>query len=143
MDMRRSASGRLRSPDNQEYAMKCHSKKSMWTYAALLVIGHSTGFVAAQTPPKSAAPTDNAIVDSPSDPSAPSVGPLLSQFQLTIVQKAAILNAIRYDSPNRVSPISFTASMGAPVPPSIELYVLPNSALAQVPEAKALKYTLV
>ena len=29
------------------------------------------------------------------------------------------------------------------VPPSIELYLLPDNALAEVPEAKAVKYTVV
>jgi hypothetical protein len=118
--------------------MKCESKMRVWTYAALLVIGHSTGIAAAQTPPKSAAPTDNAIVDAPRDPSPPSMEILSSQFQLTIAQKTAILNAIRNESPSRVSPTNFT-----PVPPSIELHALPNSALAQVPAAKLVKYTVV
>ena len=38
---------------------------------------------------------------------------------------------------------SFNTSVGAQVPPSIELYALPIAALSQAPEARALKYTLV
>ena len=41
------------------------------------------------------------------------------------------------------SPVNFVASVGAPVPPSIELYLLPDGVLAQVPEAKVVKYTTV
>jgi hypothetical protein len=34
-------------------------------------------------------------------------------------------------------------SVGAQVPPSIELYYLPPAALSQAPEARALRYTTV
>ena len=50
---------------------------------------------------------------------------------------------MRQDSAKAASPVNFIASVGAPVPPSIELYVLPDSILAQLPEAKAVKYTVV
>jgi hypothetical protein len=39
--------------------------------------------------------------------------------------------------------VSFVPSVGAPVPPVIELYILPDAALAQVPAAKTVKYTVV
>src|SRR5260370_34923029 len=38
---------------------------------------------------------------------------------------------------------SFNISVGAQVPPSIELNYLPIAALSQAPEARALKYTIV
>lgn len=39
--------------------------------------------------------------------------------------------------------VSFVASVGAPVPPAIELYILPDKVLAEVPGAKRVKYTMV
>ena len=39
--------------------------------------------------------------------------------------------------------INFMTSIGAAVPPSIELYVLPDAALSAVPDAKIVKYTTV
>jgi hypothetical protein len=66
-----------------------------------------------------------------------------SQMQLTAAQKAAILDAVRQES-GRVAPgTEFVVSIGAPVPPQLELYVLPDRALATVPAAKSVKYTLV
>src|SRR5258708_1215828 len=109
--------------------------------AALIIIAHSVGFADAQTPPKGAAPTDDAIVHSPGGLSSPSPQALPSQLQLTVAQKTAILNAVHRENLNRLSPTNFPVSVGAPVPPSTELYDLPDSALAEVPAAKAVKYT--
>jgi Protein of unknown function (DUF1236) len=100
------------------------------------------GLAGAQSPPVTVGQADNVISHPPAGtplsppPSAP------SQVQLTTAQKATILNAIRRDS-KAASPVSFVAAVGAPVPPSIELYVLPDGALAEVPEAKMVKYTRV
>jgi hypothetical protein len=67
-----------------------------------------------------------------------------SQLQLTTAHKAAILDAVRQES-GKVAPpgTDFVASIGGPVPPQLELYVLPDRALATVPAAKTVKYTLV
>jgi hypothetical protein len=64
-----------------------------------------------------------------------------SQLQLSAAQKAAILNAIRQDN-RKITPGTFPAAVGGQVPPSIELYPLPNGALAQAPELNVLKYTM-
>jgi hypothetical protein len=65
-----------------------------------------------------------------------------SQITLSPAQKTAILNAVRQDGAKVTAPTNFQASVGGPVPPSIELYTLPSGALAQSPELRTLKYTM-
>ena len=113
------------------------------TFAFVLAIGLSTGFAAAQTPPASLATPDDGIAHPPGQPSFPSMGSPSAQLQLTPAQKTAILSAVRRETPKGASPINFVVALGAPVPPSIELYMLPDGALAEVPEAKMVKYTMV
>jgi hypothetical protein len=62
--------------------------------------------------------------------------------QLDAAQRAAIITAVR---DVKIAPPghSFNTSVGAGVPPSIELNYLPVAALSQAPEARALKYTMV
>jgi len=63
-------------------------------------------------------------------------------IRLDAAQRAAILTAVRdarIPPPNN----SFSLSVGAPVPRSIELYALPIAALSQAPEARNLRYTMV
>lgn len=64
-------------------------------------------------------------------------------FRLTEPQKSTIAAAIRKANKSIDAPPKFVVSVGAPVPPAIELYVLPDDALAQVPAAKTVKYTMV
>src|SRR5262249_50903068 len=70
------------------------------------------------------------------------VGTGTAQVQLDAAQRAAIITAVR---DVRIAPPghSFNISVGAQVPPSIELSYLPIAALSQAPEAQALKYTMV
>ena len=70
------------------------------------------------------------------------VGDGAAQVQLDAKQRAAIASAVR---DTKIPPPGqrFNVSVGAEVPPSIELYYLPISALSQAPEARALKYTMV
>ena len=63
--------------------------------------------------------------------------------QLTLEQKQAIAEAVRRENKTAEPAVSFVPSVGAPVPPAIELYILPDAALAQVPAAKTVKYTVV
>jgi hypothetical protein len=49
---------------------------------------------------------------------------------------------VRKDS-KTASSVNFVVAVGAPVPPSIELYMLPDVALAEIPVAKLVKYTTV
>jgi len=66
-----------------------------------------------------------------------------SQLQLTPTQKTAILDAVRQDGGKATAPTNFVVSVGAPVPPQLELYVLPDRALTTVPDARSVKYTVV
>jgi hypothetical protein len=65
------------------------------------------------------------------------------QLQLTAPQRTAILDAVRTEKKSITPPPSFIVSVGAPVPPQLELYMLPDRALATVPDAKSVKYTVV
>ena|SRR5437667_1789134 len=112
--------------------MRCHVP----TLVLALIAG--AGLAAAQAPP---AQSPDESITHPAPGSLPSTAAPLSQLQLTAAQKTAILNAIRGDSGKGGSPVNFVVAVGAPVPPSIELYVLPDAALADVPEAKIVKYT--
>src|SRR5690242_13805022 len=81
---------------------------------------------AAQSPPTTPG-ADDKITHAP-PPAQP-----LSQLRLTPEQRTTILNAVRRDSSKPASPVHFVASVGASVPPSIELYLLPEGVEAQVP----------
>jgi len=66
-----------------------------------------------------------------------------SQLKLTPAQRTAILSAVLQESGNVKPPPRFEVSIGGQVPPSIELYMLPSSAMLQSPELRSLKYTMV
>jgi hypothetical protein len=66
----------------------------------------------------------------------------VGQIQLDAKQKAAIVSAVR-DVRNAPPAHSFNVSVGAQVPPSIELYYLPIAALSQAPEVRTLRYTML
>ena len=57
---------------------------------------------------------------------------------LTQAQRSAIYAEVSKDT-SKSSPQEFSAVVGADVPPMIELYTLPEDALAQVPAAQALQ----
>ncbi len=61
---------------------------------------------------------------------------------LTPAQRSAIYAEVSKDT-SKSSPKEFSAVIGADVPPMIELYTLPDDALAAVPAAKLYKYTVV
>jgi uncharacterized protein DUF1236 len=65
-----------------------------------------------------------------------------ASIQLNAAQRAAIVTAVR-DTKIPPPGHGFTVSVGAQVPPSIELYALPVAALSQAPEVGALRYTMV
>jgi hypothetical protein len=68
-----------------------------------------------------------------------------AQLALTPTQKSAIFDAVKQSDPKSSAPriALATVAVGAQLPPSIELHVLPDAALAQAPEAKLLQYTVV
>ena len=69
--------------------------------------------------------------------------PYSTQLRLSEAQKSAIAEAVRRENKAVEPSVSFVASVGAPVPPVIELYILPDAILADVPAAKRVKYTVV
>ena len=69
--------------------------------------------------------------------------PYSTELRLSESQKSAIADAVRRDNKAVEPSISFVVSVGAPVPPVIELYMLPDAVLAELPAAKRVKYTVV
>jgi hypothetical protein len=99
-------------------------KRGVFYGTILLALASGIGGVAAQVGAASQSQTPN------------------PQIQLDPAQRAAIVTAVRdtkIPPPGR----SFNLSVGAEVPPSIELYTLPIAALSQAPEVRNLKYTMV
>jgi hypothetical protein len=66
-----------------------------------------------------------------------------TRLELTPTQRRAILHAVRQENKKVIAPAELKASVGAAVPPSMELYVLPDRALMEAPAAKGFKYTVV
>ena len=71
------------------------------------------------------------------------IGTPTAQFRLTDEQRNAIAVAVGKDNKVVTPPPSFVVQVGAPVPPAIELYLLPDIALAEIPAAKTVKYTVL
>jgi hypothetical protein len=67
------------------------------------------------------------------------VGPKL---ELTAAQRSVIYQAVHHDK-SSVAPNRFATSVGADVPPMIELYALPDQVLADNPVTKLYKFTRV
>ncbi|HEY7301718.1 MAG TPA: DUF1236 domain-containing protein [Xanthobacteraceae bacterium] len=110
-------------------------------FTLVMTMTAAAGFAAAQTPPTSVGSQQKTITHPlPGTPAGPGA---LSELQLTNAQKVSIANAIHRAGSKPASHINFATNIGAPVPPSIELYVLPDTALSAVPDAKTLKYTTV
>ena len=65
-----------------------------------------------------------------------------SQLKLSPAQRSAILNSVLQNTAKITAPTKFQASVGGPVPPSIELYTLPSGAASQSLELRSLKYTM-
>jgi hypothetical protein len=65
------------------------------------------------------------------------------RMELSPAQRQAILDAVRQENKNIRAPAELKASVGADVPPSMELYALPDRALMEAPAAKGFRYTVV
>ena len=103
--------------------------------AILLVLLGSVGTAVAQTAPGSA-PTAPTPAPGTIDPKA--------GLQLTPQQRAMIFQSVsREKAKVKLPPGGVTASAGADLPPSIELYTLPDNVAAEIPNAKLYKYTVV
>jgi Protein of unknown function (DUF1236) len=101
-----------------------------------LALVTSVGFASAQT-------SIPGTLERPAETTPPPLVNPSSQLQLTPAQKTAILDAVRQDGKKVTAPTNFVVSIGAPVPPQLELYVLPDRALATVPDTRSVKYTVV
>ena len=69
-------------------------------------------------------------------------GAIEQKLILTSAQRTAIYDQVSKDK-SKVAPKDFSPVIGADVPPMIELYMLPDEAVAGVPAAKLYKYTMV
>jgi Protein of unknown function (DUF1236) len=69
-------------------------------------------------------------------------GALEQKLILSPAQRKAIYEEVSKDK-SKTAPKSFSPVIGADVPPMIELYALPDDAVASVPAAKIYKYTMV
>ena len=101
------------------------------TLTALCAALAGTFHAAAQTPPPAAPGTDTGVS-----------GAIEEKLILTPTQRNAIYNEVSKDK-NKVASQNFAPVIGADVPPMIELYTLPDDAVASVPAAKLYKYTMV
>jgi Protein of unknown function (DUF1236) len=86
---------------------------------------------AAQTTPPTAPGSDTGVS-----------GAIEQKLILSPAQRTAIYDQVSKDR-NKVAPKDFSPVIGADVPPMIELYALPDEAVAGVPAAKLYKYTMV
>jgi hypothetical protein len=109
--------------------------------AALVLLVGGVGIAVAQAP--SSVPSGAPSSVPGGAMSNPSKSPGVEQkLQLTAVQKAAIFKAASEDTAKTNAPVSFHASIGAKVPPSIALAALPANAVTSAPSAKNYKYTM-
>lgn len=100
------------------------------TLAASATLG--PGATAQERPPLPAMPSTGGVSTVPTQP-AP----------LTADQKQAIARAVAQADRTVTVPPAVDARVGAELPASMELYMLPDLALADIPEAKPYRYTVV
>jgi hypothetical protein len=98
------------------------------TLAAIIGAASAQGLA----PSPSAAP-NTTLAPSAVQPGAP--------LMLTPEQRSTIFAAIQQDNKKITPPQDFPVSVGAEVPPSIELYSLPDGVMASTPAARTFKYT--
>jgi hypothetical protein len=65
-----------------------------------------------------------------------------SGIQLTEAQKAVIYQTVQSEGVRSASGEDLRLSVGAPVPPSVQLYKLPDDALANIPVMRAYQYAV-
>ncbi len=69
--------------------------------------------------------------------------PPATRIELDPTQRTAIYNAVRSENRKIIPSAELQPSVGTQVPPSMELYILPDQALTEAPAAKIFKYTMV
>jgi hypothetical protein len=107
--------------------MKNRLAVSIKLCAILLACGGSIPFAFAQT-----------SADAP----AGIGGAVEQKLQLTAAQRNAIYQAVSKDT-TKAAKIQFPATIGADVPPMLQLYTLPDDFVASNPAAELYRYTLV
>lgn len=63
-------------------------------------------------------------------------------LQLSGVQKSVIYQTVQNEGVRSASGDDLRLSVGAPVPPSVQLYKLPDEALAEIPVMRAYQYAV-
>jgi len=111
------------------------SRSSLSVLIAAALLGCAGGFAA------------SAQTTTPSGPGAAASdtglgGAIEEKLILSPAQRAAIYDQVSKDK-SKVAAKSFSPVIGADVPPMIELYMLPDDAVAGAPAAKIYKYTMV
>src|ERR1700746_98667 len=116
-----------------ERGMRQRSLSSIVTLATVALAGGVIGATeaAAQSPPPGPPGTDTGVS-----------GAIEQKLILSPAQRTAIYDQVSRDK-SKVTPKDFSPVIGADVPPIIELYALPDEAVAGVPAAKLYKYTMV
>jgi hypothetical protein len=99
-------------------------------YLLALVLAAATPAAAQVTPPSTAI-----------DPSATAPQPG-QRPQLSPEQKSMIFRSVRQDK-SKVAKRDFPAQVGAEVPPSLELYSLPDDAIMQAPVTKLFRVVVL
>jgi hypothetical protein len=89
-----------------------------------------------------------AAQSAPPLPAMPSTGGVSSVTQsqdgtLTPEQKMAIANAVKQSDRKVAVPPGVNVQVGSELPAALELYMLPDVTLAQIPAAKIYKYTMI
>jgi hypothetical protein len=111
------------------------SRSSLSVLIAAALLGCAGGFGA------------SAQTTTPSGPGAAASdtdlgGAIEEKLILSPAQRTAIYDQVSKDK-SKVAAKSFSPVIGADVPPMIELYMLPDDAVAGAPAAKIYKYTMV
>ena len=117
-------------------------------YAVALALLIGAGPVAAQTTAPSVAPPPGA---SPAPPpgASPAPAPLANAptaqttpIELTPQQRSKLYQAVIQEKVKTPPPADATVTVGAQLPGSVELYLLPDTIAAELPVAKQYKYTV-
>ncbi|MFD2182474.1 DUF1236 domain-containing protein [Rhodoplanes azumiensis] len=89
-------------------------------------------------------PRTHAQTPPPTMPSTGGVGPVSTRpAPLTEAQKVAIVQAVRQTRRDVKVPPGVSPQVGAELPPAMELHMLPDRTLADIPEATLYRYTVV
>jgi hypothetical protein len=125
-------------------------QKTIRTGAIALALLGSAGFLAqtgsAQTPGGAPSPAQQRMnQDTPKQQQrmGQDASKDTQRVRLTSAQRTAILKAVSADKERVKAPANFKAAVGAQVPSTVELRDLPDTVVADAPEIRNYKYTMV